>query len=246
MNPKSNFKSLDKEIKIYLQQIKILMPLGAELLDNMRKEQPIQRENIIIYAFLRKVVRLLVALVGLIKDGFEEEGQILVRVIIETKISFEYFLSIANEDFNKAFSRVIDATRLEKKKQLKSTKFLIGKKEIDEEKWNKIEEEIKIRYSDQDFKNLNKWGFSGLSLKACAEKTDNDDYYNYAYRLYSKHVHMTDIAEQLQDILTPEVLPRYSRTRILSLLQAAFNCSLNVIDKCNKWLGKPIKMPVEI
>lgn len=244
MSNKINDNSLKKGIKTYIDQIEILLPLGIELLDFLKEKQPIQKSNIIIYAFLRKTVRLLKALICLVYEGLEEEAQILVRVLIETKINFDYFLKIASKDFDQTFNRIFDAVMLDKKKALESTGFIINGHKEDSHKWYSIEEEIKNRYTNSEFKKLKNFGFSGLSLESRSIITNNKKLYNLAYRLYSKHIHSTDLNEQLQDILTPNIIPRYSKTRILSLLQAAFNCSVNIINNCNNWMGKPINWPV--
>jgi hypothetical protein len=133
---------------------------------------------------------------------------------------------------------------LEKLKTLHSTDYRFGEGQIESGEWERIEAEIRGRYSETEFIALRNLGFSLLNAEERARQTGNTEYYNATYRLYSKHIHGTDLNEQLQDVLTPESVPKYVMSRILCLLQATFNCSLNIINKCNDRLGNPIKMPV--
>jgi hypothetical protein len=149
----------------FLMKIDVLCSLGNEIIDTIKEDQPIKKENLIVYAFLNKTIRLLLALKTLIFAEFEEESQILVRVLVETRINFDYFLFIAKEDYDKAFMRVFDSIMLEKMKALVATDYLIGDSHVDKGKWARIEKEIIGRYDSSEFKQLRRYGFSGLSLK---------------------------------------------------------------------------------
>jgi len=230
------------EINTYLATMDSFVSLGEKLLHVMRAAQPPKERNLIIYALLRKTVKLLAAVKNLVLTGFEEEAQILVRVLIETRINFDYFLIMAKKDLYNAMGRVFAAVYLDKMKALEATDFILGKSYVDKSVWNKAKEEIKSRLPDSEFEKLKKYGFSGLPLEARASKTNNKQLYDLAYRLYSKNVHLTDIMEHLGSILKLKSFPEFEQTRIPALLQAACNCSFAVIENCNDWLGKPISL----
>jgi hypothetical protein len=222
----------------FLMKIDVLCSLGNEIIDTIKEDQPIKKENLIVYAFLNKTIRLLLALKTLIFAEFEEESQILVRVLVETRINFDYFLFIAKEDYDKAFMRVFDSIMLEKMKALVATDYLIGDSHVDKGKWARIEKEIIGRYDSSEFKQLRRYGFSGLSLKGRVEKTNNQQYYDLVYRMYSRNVHSTDMAEQILDFIMPEPeeVILYEESRINALLQTAYNCSFAIVDNCKNWL----------
>jgi len=230
---------------VYLDQIEILLPLGFRLLEAIEEHEPKEGKYLIALGFLRKAMRILLAITILVHQGLEEEAQILCRVLIETYINFDYFLKLARENFEGAFARIIDSMMLQKKKALESVNYRFGDRVISKAEWDRIEAEIKSRYSETDFRQLKKEGFSGISIETRALRTANIQLYNAAYRLYSKHVHGTDFDEHLQSVLLPDSVPRYGRSRILSLLGASFTCGLRIAYKCNDWLGGLITLPVD-
>jgi len=166
----------------------------------------------------------------------------MARALMETKIDFDYFLKIANEDFEKAWMRVFDSMVLNKLKALKAAEGTWYKIKYDKDEWGKFEDDIKRRYTSHEFTQLKRYGFSGVSIEKRAKDTDNEQYYNLVYRMYSRNVHLADAHERLGYIIN-ENFDEYEQSRILALLQAAFNCSVNVIYKSNDWLGKPISLP---
>jgi hypothetical protein len=243
---KNNSEPNPPEEVVYLDQIEILIPLGFELLEIIEKHEPKEGEYLSALSFLRKAMRILLAITTLVHQGLEEEAQILCRALIETYINFEYFLMLARDNFESAFARIMDSMLLQKKKALESVNYRLGDSVISKADWDRAEVEIKSRYSETEFRNLKKNGFSGISLEARARSTDNIQWYNAAYRLYSKHAHGTDFDEQLQSVLMPDSVPRYGRSRILALFQASFTCGLRIVYKCNDWLGPLIKLPVDL
>jgi hypothetical protein len=236
--------SAENLVKVYIDQIEILLPLGMQIFNVLQHKKSLEEKDFLIYAFLRKTIRLLSAIRFLVYHDLVEEAQLLSRVLIETYINLAFFLELAQKDLGEATYRIIDSMMLEKKKALEATNYRFGNHTIDKQRWIEIEEKIRNRYSETEFKNLKRFGFSGQSLKARAQKTGNDHYYDLVYRLYSKHAHGNDLNEQLQEVLMPEYVPRYSRSRMLALLQATFNSAMNIIYECDKWLGMPVPWPV--
>lgn len=222
--------------------MRAILSIGEQLLAVLDRKPKLDRDTLVPYAFLRKTVRLLGAVDRLIASGFEEEAQILVRALIETRINFEYFLVLAKGNPVKALARVIHAKMLEKLKALEATGFKIGDSEVDKAKWKEIEREIRSYYPNDEVEKLKKYGFSGLSFEARAARTGNKVLYDLAYRLYSGHVHATDIHEQLRSSLLPEWAPEFEETMLPAVLEMACDCARVVVRRSNEWLGNPLKI----
>lgn len=222
------------------EKIDIIISGGAQLLEILNRGEPISDRNLIVYAFLRKTVRLTVAFMVLVKAGFEEESQILARALIETRINFEYFLLMAKEDYKNATGRMSAALMLDKLKALRATDFRIGDHEVDRKTWERIEKEIRDSCGEEIFEQIKRFGFSGLSLEARAVKTGNKELYDLAYRLYSRNVHATEIHEQLRRKLGGEGLAGTEETLLPAVLDAAWACASVVVDKSNDWMGDPL------
>ncbi len=219
--------------------MRTVLSTGEYLLGVVDPEQH-PENSLVPYFFLRKTVRLLGAIDTLISSGFEEEAQVLVRALIETRINFEYFLILAQQSPKKALARVIHAKMLEKLKTLKATDFKIGESAVDKAKWEQIEREIKSCYTNEEVERLKKYGFSGMSLEARAVKTGNKELYDLAYRLYSGHAHATDFHEQVRSVLLPEWASEVEETLLPAVLEAATDCARVVVRRCNEWLGNPL------
>jgi len=213
---------------------------GTELLRVLEETEDHEGHFLVPYVFLRKCVRLLGAVDELIDSGFEEEAQILARVLVETRIDFEYFLLLAKETPEWALARVIDAKMLEKLKVLKAVDFKFGDAEINREKWQQIEEEIRGRHTDGEIEELRRHGFSGMPLEARAVKTGNKKLYDLAYRLYSGHTHATEIHEHLRWRLVPEFAPELEKTLLPAVQGIVCDCVATVVRECNRWAGNPL------
>ncbi len=228
-------------IGVLREQMRTIIDFGAALVDALRDRVRSKDGDVLVpFTFLQKAVGLLGAVDKLIDSGFEKEAQILVRALIEARINFDYFLVLAKDNPKKALARVIDAKMLEKLKALKATDFKLGESQVDKEKWRQIEEEIKGRHRDEEIEAMKLHGFAGLTLAARAVKTGNKALYDFAYRLYSGHVHATDIHEQLGSDLTPEWIPQLEETLLPAVLEISCDCGATVVRRCNEWTGNPL------
>jgi Family of unknown function (DUF5677) len=118
--------------------------------------------------------------------------------------------------------------------------FRIGDQQIDKEKWEGIEKEIKDSCGEEIFNEIKKYGFSGISLAARAVKTGDTELYDFAYRLYSRSAHAMDILEQVGDIIVPDAFPRQQETLLPAVLQASCRSGRAVVEGANDWLGNPL------
>jgi hypothetical protein len=230
-----------KEKEEFHKRVAAIEMVGNQLLKILEEVEDPEGRATMPYAFLRKSMRLLAAVTALVEDDLGEEAQVLVRVLIETRINSEYFLSLAQENHAKALARVIDAKMLDKQKALRATGFKLGDSKIDEVKWKQIEEEIRGRHTEEEFEGLKRHGFAGISLEARAVKIGNRELYDLAYRLYSGHTHATDFHEHLRARLMPEW--NLEDTLVPAVLGIACDCVAAVIRTGNEWMGNPLKAP---
>lgn len=233
----------DEEVDYFspnIQKLKGLSAVAIKMLDVMTPTGEPQRHDLVHYVFLRKTVRLILAIYPLISMHLEEEAQILMRSLVDLKISFNYFSLIAKDDFDKAFNRIFDFSALNKIKMLNALDYKIGDHFEDKGNWDKILKEIKSRYTNDEFKKLKKYGFSGLSTELMADRTNNTELYNYSFRKFSANAHLSNLGEQLQHIISPNSSDEYERSRAAALLYVYGKCSFDVIKCCNERLGKPI------
>jgi len=238
----NNVKKM-KEIYTYIEAINEALDIGNRLLKILEKEQPIKKENIIVFYFLRKTLRLLEATICLIKNEFDEEAQITARVLLETKISFDYFLLHAKTEYDLLLQKFIDYVMLDKIRQLeendKESKHKIIKSEERRKKWMQIKDEISKRYSSAELKSLQNNGFLGMPLKNMAEKTNNMDLYNMAYRLCSRNIHLSDLTDQFQYFRSIKNNEVFAESRFNMLIAIMYECGLGIVYYVNEWLGDP-------
>jgi N-acetyl-gamma-glutamylphosphate reductase len=77
-------------------------------------------------------------------------------------------------------------------------------------------------------------GFAGVSLEARAVKTANKELYDLAYRLYSGHVHATEIHEQLIRRLNPELSKGFEESLLPAVRGISVDCVTQVVDRLNR------------
>ncbi len=221
------------------ERAEIIRRAGAELLRVLETGDE-EGRTLVPYAFLRKSLGLLDAVLVLVESDHPGEAQVLARVLVETRIDLEYFLMLAEQDHVRALARVLDAKMLDKLKALRATDFKLGERQVDKEGWEQIEKEIRGRHTDEEIDGLKKHGFAGVSLEARAVKTGNKELYDLAYRLYSGHVHATEIHEQLIRRLNPELSKGFEETLVPAVREIAINCVWVVVDRINRAVGDPL------
>jgi len=224
--------------KVRIEQIK---SRGNRLLRSVDVDRCIRQNRVdacVILYFLKKALGLLGASECLVEKGYEEEAQILTRAIIELRINFQYFLTAGEDDWKRVTVRVLDSVVIEKIKALKAVDYDYGGEPIDKEDWTVIEEDIKKRYTTKEYNAIRKHGFSGLPLEERARRTKNEDWYDSAYRLFSRNVHMADVFETLGASLIPHSFPDYERSRIDSIWAALADSSEVVVSGCCAWFAE--------
>jgi hypothetical protein len=145
-------------------------------------------------AFLHKATETLSAVNVLYAHKLEEPAQALIRVLFELRINFDCLLTMARQDPQDAFRRVVDSMMLEKIKQVRAAQFGGISPEHQEELENR-EKEIAECYSPEEFTKLRKHGFTGIPIEQRATMTGHEVAYSIVYRNFSRNVHSTDYVE---------------------------------------------------
>jgi hypothetical protein len=233
----------DKQIAVFVAGIDRAGEVGKLLLPILEKQDPIQKRNILVLLFVRKTLRLLDAMKCLLMYQFDEEAQILIRALFETRITFDYFLILAQNDYTETLGRYVDCVMLDKMRQIEALDFSILPAESDKNHWIKLRNEISARYTPEVLAKMKKFGFTCLSLEARAIKTGNKKLYDMVYRMYSQNVHSTDVTDQLTQYSLPDKHNEdFHDTRIGMILNVAFLCGIAVIKAANEWLGNPVDL----
>jgi hypothetical protein len=148
----------------------------------------------ILTSFYRKAVRTSRGIQSLKGETLIEEAWILLRVLLETNVNFFYFLN----DPVLMCQRYADASILDKLKHLREANFYEGTSLASlcsRDEWMALEEQIRKNYTENQFKALQRNGFSGLSFEKRAKDVGLEKMYNVCYRISSRSVHMFDPAE---------------------------------------------------
>ena len=190
---------MQERIEKWLEVLEDAYVLTYDLDKGLR---PIRNDDIIkktFNAYLFKTNRTLAGIILLYKNGFQEEGQILVRTIFELHLDFSFFVSLVKSDPETAARRVVDSIIIEKAKQLKASNFDVIPEniKIDVQQW---ETEVTSRYPKADLVKLRKYGFSMISIEERAKRTGNAGHYNVVYRNFSRNTHNNDFMESFLQI----------------------------------------------
>ena len=117
--------------------------------------------------------------------------------MLETRISFDTFADMADEDPESASARVVDSAILQNLKQVRTAGLEFVAEDLRPEGWEESEGEIASRYEPDELKRMKRHGFSGISIADRAKKTGHDKVYNIFYRVFSQNVHGTDHREHI-------------------------------------------------
>ena len=231
---------MEEKLLFYADAINSFVDVGHELITILRQKKTIDKENLLMFVFARKTVRIIEALQKLLGEDLTEEAQILARALLETKFAFDYVLKM-KERYNELLGRYLDSLMLDKLKQLKATNWAICPDETVKNSYLQIERDIQSRYNQNILKKLKRYGLIGLSVEETAKVTDNMGLYNMAYRLYSRNTHFTDGNEQLMQLLWSEKHNiDYEKSRFAMVIEVTFVCGRSILQGVNQWLGDPI------
>ena len=162
-------------------------------------------------------------------------GQVLVRVLLESRMDLELFLRLSAEDPRRATRRLVDTMMLEKVRQQRQSGFR-GLELVDgapsPEVLLALEERLVERYGKNCVRAMRRHGFSGLSVEERARELGLGDLYNVVYRNFSRNVHGTDYMEhiRLQGIGNGSELADYEDLRDHVALSTAITCLLHMAE----------------
>jgi hypothetical protein len=148
-------------------------------------------------SFYRKAVNTTRGIQTLKNSRLIEEAWVLLRVLLEAHVNFFYFL---RNDPRLMSQRFTDAAILDKLKHLREVAFYAGSSMeslFSQKKWEALEDEMRQRYTEQEFNALKRHGFSGLSFEKRCESINMKIMYQMCFRIASRSVHSFDPAETL-------------------------------------------------
>ena len=190
-------------MQITEDQYKQWIPLNEELIELSEKlSRGLEAilighlDVMIVNTFLRKGLLYLKAIKLLAEKELWEPAIPIARVLIEHRITFDYFLQMFASDAERTCHKFIDSLTLNTIKQQKSIDFKgLDKIKGGPQREQLLEEEMVIarKYKKEEFKLMKKYGFTGLSVEERAKETDLHTIYNYFYRLFSSSVHQSDL-----------------------------------------------------
>ena len=181
----------------------------------------------ILVALFKKAVNTFRGIQVLKAERLFEESWIMLRVLLETYINLIYFF---RNDATELTRRWADASILEKLKYLRGVKFFNGTElagTANREAWQKLESDIKERYSEGEFRALKRYGFSALAVEARAEAIGLGRVYQNLYRIASRSTHTFDPAETgMMDYVRDEEMVNGLRTSRREALESTQNMLL--------------------
>lgn len=193
----------------------------------------------ILLAFLTKAVKTVRGMVLLCETDLWEQAQVLLRVVLETRINFDCYVKLCETDTAAASQRVLDAIALDKQKQQRASNYL-GREVIEgfdpEEYYARVERELVERYGADEVKQMRKNGFTGMSVELRAKDVGLESRYQVVYRNFSRNVHSTDIMEHILKQVTelPEELEDYTDLRDSITLGTASFCLGGMLEEVNR------------
>ncbi len=186
----------DKEL--WMKRSKELLTIAAKV--SAKLVQGSVAPEKILSAMFMKGMETFEAIRLLYMKNLPEQAQVLVRVLFELRLDFYELIRLCRIDSVAATRRLVDASRLEKIKQQRESKFK-GLELIDgaptREQLLQEESNICSRYDENEIKKLRRFGFSEMSIENRAKKAGLSDIYHIIYRNFSRNVHSTDYSEYL-------------------------------------------------
>jgi hypothetical protein len=157
----------------------------------------------ICYIFLERGAKTLRAVNVLYENKLDDQGQALIRILIENWINFSWFIRISDSERERGIQRFWDALNLDYFKQLE----LQRESDMDDspimQEVRAKEAEIRARYSKEQFKSLQKYGFTLRSIEQRMRELGYWTYYRYFFRPISRSIHASDHLELRARLFDP-------------------------------------------
>ena len=164
----------------------------CEVLSEQSKTDDTRR---LVLSFVRRAQRTVLGVNALQQQVLWEPAQILTRTLFEGQLRFRRFAQLYEADSFKACQRFLDAIMLADLKHFSRVKDRVSIDDEQVQRMRAAEDVIRQRYGEKECKRIRSWGFTGLSLEAIAIKEGQVGNYDLVYRLFSRNVHSTDVAE---------------------------------------------------
>lgn len=228
-------------IAVFVDGIDQAGEVGRLLLPILEKQDANQKRNVIVLMFLRKTLRLLDGMKRLLMYHLDEEAEILVRALFETRVTFDYFLILAKQDYDETYRRYFDCMMLDKIRQIEALVHNIP--DSDKDHWLNIKDQMDTTYSPDVLAAMKKHGFACLPLEERAIRSGNEKLFHLVHSTYSRNVHSTDVADQLTpSVPSDKMNGEFDDSAIGMMLNVASFCGRAVTTAANEWLGTPVDL----
>lgn len=152
-----------------------------------RKRKVFSTAEHIILAYSIKATDLMDGIVKLQKYNLMETSQALIRVLLETYLNLFCFITMATHDDNICI-KVLDSLMLNKARAAR-------RQGVKNKRFYKNIEKISKKYTKEEIKNYQTYGFTMISAEKRAEKLKKKEWYDTMYRNFSRNVHALDLVE---------------------------------------------------
>jgi hypothetical protein len=172
-----------------------------------------------------KVARTFSAVHLLLREALFEDALVLLRVLLENTINMRYVIRTKTVE---AVRRYLDWMMVDAVRRARACNWFEGTSLYSEQRkaeFLRVEEEIRARYSPEEFESLKRGPF-GLSLEQRAAAAEMTDLYNASYRVLSRNVHGLDIAvmHATRETLETDELEDFLESRLDHVFMISQRC----------------------
>lgn len=194
---------MQRHTQEWLKLNRRLFRVGEELCERTRSVATNAPFDCICYIFLERGAKTLRAVNLLYEKNLDDQGQALIRVLIENWINFSWFIRISESERERGIQRFWDALDLDCFKQFELQRETDMDASPIMKEVRAREAEIRSRYSKEEFKLLLKHGFTLRSIEQRMRELRCWTYYRYFFRPLSRSIHASDHLELRARLFDP-------------------------------------------
>lgn len=219
--------------------LKELVNSGYAFIETIEQRDPMSDW---VHATALRSTGLLRSIILLIEADEVISAEVLARTLLETSINSQYLRKMYDTDGRFILQAYVDASTLQKFR-------LVQNVDWNEDwrakfpNWVNIIDDIKSRYSAEEFDRLKRRGLYGKSLEERAKALGLDHWYDSGYREWSKNVHGWDWHAVLSEI---DANHTYLRDRLNALLAVLPSIASGIYIACNEILKSESTAPQNV
>tara|TARA_R110000868_G_scaffold396846_2_gene669203 strand:+ start:811 stop:1563 length:753 start_codon:yes stop_codon:yes gene_type:complete len=218
----------DSHLLLNLNQalLKISKSSLKSYIAHLKQSNPnIHTADNILLAYCLKAIDLFEGIILLQESNLMEDAQILIRSLFETNLNTYCVIKLASDDLDNAAHQVMNGTMIMGGK--KATQQNTGNDDFFDDVGV-----LKTLYSEQEIKEIERFGFPQCSIRQRAINDNKLEWYNVMYKNFSRNAHALDIAEYLVKTNVREYHETYEEMHELrdgAALEHAHTCFYQII-----------------